>query len=141
MAATKGTRYDRRSGPRDRRLRVGDTEREAVAEILRQAHVAGRLDSSEFQERLERCLEAKTYAKLDELVADFPGEEAEPDRFWRAWPRRPWPFVLLPLAAIVAIASTGGHLLWLALPLFFLFVVRPFAWRSSSRGRWSCGPR
>jgi hypothetical protein len=42
-----------------------------------QAHVAGRLDSREFQERLERCLEAKTYAELDELVADFPGEEAE----------------------------------------------------------------
>ena len=50
MAATNSTRYDRRRGPRDRRLRVGDTEREAVAEILRQAHVAGRLDSTEFEE-------------------------------------------------------------------------------------------
>jgi hypothetical protein len=63
-----------------------------------------------------------------------PGEEAERDRSRRAWLRRPWPFVLLPLV-VIAIASTGGHLVWLALPLFFLFVVRPFVWRSSSRGR------
>jgi Domain of unknown function (DUF1707) len=98
------------------------------------------LDSGEFHERLERCLEAKTYAELDELVADIPGAEAERDRSRRAWPSRPWPLVLLPLAVIAAIAATGGHLVWLALPLVFLFVVRPFVWRSSSRGRWACGP-
>jgi hypothetical protein len=40
----------------------------------------------------------------------------------------------LPLV-VIAIASTGGHLVWLALPLCFLFVERPFVWRSSSRGR------
>jgi hypothetical protein len=83
MAATNDPRSDRRSGPRARRLRVGDNEREAVPEILRQA----------------------------------------------------------PLAVIAAIAATRGHLVWLALPLLFLFVVRPFVWRSSGRGRWACGPR
>ena len=128
MAATSDTPYDRRRGPRDRRLRVGDGEREAVAEILRQANVDGRLDGDEFQERLERCLAARTYAELDELVADLPGEERERDRRGRARGWRPWPFPLLPLAVIAAIVLSHGHLVWLALPLFFLFVVRPLVW-------------
>jgi len=46
--------YDTRNGPRDRRLRVGNDEREAVAEILRREHVAGRLDNEEFDERPSR---------------------------------------------------------------------------------------
>ena len=144
MPATNDNRYDRRGGPRDRRLRVGDSEREAVGEILRQQHLDGRLDSDEFQERLERCLAAKTYAELDELVADFPGAEAEQGRGGRAWQRPPWPLALLPLALIAAIALSGGHLVWLAFPLFFFFVVRPLLWRSSGgyrRGFGACGPR
>jgi hypothetical protein len=144
MPAASDNRYDRRGGPRDRKLRVGDSEREAVGEILRQQHVDGRLDSDEFQERLERCLAAKTYDELDELVADFPSPEAEQGRAGRAWGWRSWPFALVPLALIAAIASSGGHLIWLAFPLFF-FVVRPLLWRSWGRGYgrgvWGCGPR
>ena len=145
MPATNDNLYDRRNGPRDRRLRVGDSEREAVSEILRRRHVEGRLDVDEFQERLERCLAAKTYAELDELVADFPGPEAGQRRSEsvRAWRR--WPFALLPLALIAAIAFSGGHLIWLAFPVFFLFVVRPLLWRSwrpgYARGVWACGNR
>jgi Domain of unknown function (DUF1707) len=130
MAVTNGHRYDRRHGPRDRRLRVGDSEREAVGEILRERHLEGRLDSDEFQERLDRCLSAKTYAELDELIADFPSPEAEHGRAGRAWGRRPWPFGLLPLVLIAAIVVSGGHLIWLAVPLFFFFVVRPILRRS-----------
>ena len=52
--------YSRRSGPRDRQLRVGNAEREAVVEILRREHLAGRLDNDEFDARLARCLAAKT---------------------------------------------------------------------------------
>ncbi len=77
MPKANEIRYDRRSGPRDRMLRVGDREREAVGDILRREHVDGRLNSDEFQQRLERCLTAKTYADLDQLVADFPSEEVE----------------------------------------------------------------
>jgi len=145
MPATNDNRYDRRRGPRDRRLRVSDSEREAVGEILRQQHVDGRLDPDEFQERLGRCLAAKTYAELDELVADFPSPEAEQGRAARAWGWRPWPFPLLPLALIAVIAFSGGHLVWLAFPLIFFFVVRPLLWgswgRGHGRGFWACGPR
>ena len=144
MATQNHNRFDPRSGPRDRTLRVGDREREAVGDILRQQHLDGRLDTDEFQQRLERCLTAKTYAELDQLIADFPSRQ-EDDR--QGWVRRkrPWPFALLPLAVLAAIVLTGGHLIWLAIPAFFLFVVRPLFWRSWGRGYgsggWSCGPR
>jgi hypothetical protein len=144
MPKAKEIRYDRRSGPRDRMLRVGDREREAVGDILRREHVDGRLNSDEFQQRLERCLTAKTYADLDQLVADFPSEEV--GRSGQPWGRRPWPFPLVPLALIAAIVVfAGGHLIWLTVPLFFLFVVGPLQGRSSARGYGhagsGCGPR
>jgi hypothetical protein len=121
-------RYSRRSGPRNRQLRVGNDEREAVAGILRREHVAGRLDTSEFDERLERCLTAKTYADLDELIADFPlaeGEQWQPPRL--AWRWRPWPVLVLPLI-VLAIVFSHGRAAWLLVPFAFWFVVRPFIW-------------
>jgi hypothetical protein len=145
VTASTEYRYDPAGSPRDRSLRVGDKERDAVSEILRQAHVEGRLDNDEFPARLERCLTAKTYADLDGLIADFPREEtdARPTGQRARW--RPWPvpFIFLPLAVIAAVA-VGGHAAWLAIPLFF-FVVRPLAWRAwgggTARGPWARGPR
>src|SRR5215813_7603608 len=119
VPASSDYRYDPGDGPRDRSLRVGDKERDAVSETLRQRHLEGRLDTDEFQARLERCLAAKTYAELDELIADFPteGQSARSDR--QSWAWRPWPLLFpilfLPLALVVAIA-VGARLWWLAIP-------------------------
>jgi hypothetical protein len=145
VTTSNENRYDHARGPRDRSLRVSDKERDAVSEILQCAHGEGRLDADEFQARLERCLTAKTYADLDELIADFPreGVDVGPTRQrprWRTWPV---PFVFLPLAVIAAVAI-GGHIGWLAIPLVFFFIVRPLIWRTW-RGRptsrpWACGP-
>jgi uncharacterized protein DUF1707 len=134
MPADPKTSYDRHTGPRDRSLRVGDREREAVAETLRREHVNGRLDAVEFQERLDRSLAAKTYADLDALVADLPGEEPRRRRRAFTWMPRPWPFGLVPLAVIAVVLASGGRVLWLAFPLFALFVLRPLVWRSWARG-------
>lgn len=134
MPADPQKQYNRHTGPRDRKLRVGDQERDAVAEILRREHVNGRLDVSEFQERLDRCLTAKTYADLDALVADLPGAEPPSSRRAPARRPRPWPFALLPLVVILAIAASGGRVLWLAFPLLCFFVLRTFVWRSWGRG-------
>jgi hypothetical protein len=134
MAATNDYRHTTVDGPRDRSLRVGDKERDAVGEILRQRHVEGRLDADEFQARLERCLTAKTYAELDELIADFPREEEE-RRVGQPRRRTPWPFVpFLPLALVAAIVI-GAHGVWPVFPvfLFFLFVVRPLRWHGGYR--------
>lgn len=147
VSASNDHRYNPGNGPRDRSLRVGDKERDAVAEILRQRHVEGRLDADEFQARLERCMAAKTYAELDELIADFPPEATERRRAAQPWSWLPWPpaFLLMPLALIAAIVVVGGHLAWLAVPLFVFFVLRLLVWRTWSggyaRGSWTCGPR
>jgi hypothetical protein len=133
MAADRKSTYDRRDGPSDRSLRVGDAERDAVGEILRREHVNGRIDAAEFHERLDRSLTAKTYADLDALVADLPGAERPRTRRAHAWTPWPWPLGLVPLI-VIALIATGGHVLWLAFPLFFFFVVRPLVWRSSGRG-------
>ena len=108
MPTEKANGYDRRRGPRDRQFRVGDREREVVAEILRQHHVEGRLDADEFQERLELCLAAKTYRDLDRLIDDLPGDETEPGRLGQAWRLPFWrivppPLALIPLAVVAAI--------------------------------------
>jgi hypothetical protein len=145
VAASNDFQYDPDDAPRDRSLRVGDKERDAVSEILRRTHVEGRLDTDEFQARLDRCMAAKTYAELDELIADFPREESEARRPRRPVSPRLWPlaFPLFPLAVIAAIV-VGGRFVWLAIPLFF-FVVRPLASRSwgagYARGAWGCGAR
>jgi Domain of unknown function (DUF1707) len=133
--ASDASTYRRSSGPPDRRLRVSDAEREAVAGILRREHVAGRLDNDEFDERLTRCLAAKTYADLDELIADFPAEEPV-RRGARRSPRPRLLFLLLPLIALIAVASDGRALVLVA-PLFLWFVVRPIAWRGDG---WGCRP-
>ena len=126
MTDTDKAHYDHHE-PRDRGLRVSDAEREAVAAILRREHVAGRIDSVEFDDRLSRCLAARSYAELDELLADLPLEDRTPHRSARF---SAWPFPLLPIVAvaIAAIVLSHGHLLWLAFPLFFFFVLRPLIW-------------
>lgn len=137
--------YSRRSGPRDRQLRVGNAEREAVTDILRREHLAGRLDSEEFDQRVERCLSAKTYTELDELIGDFPADESEARRVAGRWAWRPWPlsFVFLPLL-VAAIVFSHGRAAWLLVPFFVWFVVMPFfwrgfGWRTYSRRCWPYG--
>jgi hypothetical protein len=132
--------------PRDRSLRAADSDRDAIADILREQHVAGRIGTDELQERLDRCFSAKTYGELDELVADLPRQEPmqsvspahTASRRWR------WRPVLPALLLIAAIVVSHGHLLWLVIPLFF-FVGRPLLWRSAGHrfgwGYAGCGGR
>ncbi|GAB3127184.1 hypothetical protein GCM10027160_51530 [Streptomyces calidiresistens] len=53
-------------------LRASDSDREAVAERLREAAGEGRIDLTELDERLERTFAAKTYRDLEPLTADLP---------------------------------------------------------------------
>jgi len=54
-------------------LRVGDAERDAVAEDLGEHYAAGRLTLDELHERLEAVFAAKTFGHLARIVADLPG--------------------------------------------------------------------
>lgn len=125
-------------GPHDRGLRAADSDREAVADILREQHVAGRLDTDELQERIERCYAAKTYAELDAVIDDLPREESRTGSPWSIW-RRPRLVLVLPLL-IAIVALSHGHLFWLATALVFFFFVRPMIWRTGG-GRLGCSPR
>jgi hypothetical protein len=61
-------------------LRAADWDRDAVAELLRAQHLAGRLDHDELELRLGRCLTARTYLELAATIADLPVDQRP------AWP-------------------------------------------------------
>jgi hypothetical protein len=55
-------------------MRVGDAERMAIADRLAKHFVDGRLDETEFDERLDRAMRATTMADLTGLLADLPDD-------------------------------------------------------------------
>jgi hypothetical protein len=109
-----------------------------MSEVLRTHHLEGRLDTSEFQERLERCLQAKTLGQLNALSVDLPGD---PERTWRIRGIHRTPAWRLTLAAIVVTALIVASALT-ERPLFFPAVPLLFFWFRASRwhGGWYRGP-
>jgi hypothetical protein len=59
-------------------LRVGDAERDAAAERLRENYAQGRLTLDEFNERLSAALAATTQRELSQLTFDLPHSAAPP---------------------------------------------------------------
>ncbi|MEV6051124.1 DUF1707 domain-containing protein [Streptomyces sp. NPDC052107] len=59
-------------------LRASDSDRERVAEVLRDALAEGRLDMAEFEERLEATYKARTYGELAPLTRDLPAAGTVP---------------------------------------------------------------
>jgi len=115
---------------RDPNLRAGDADREAIAERLRNGHSEGRLDVQEFQERLDRCYQAKTIGELEQLVGDLP-RERQPERAFRLQRLRVIPLLAVVFGTVViasAVWHHGAPGLWLLVPLFFLlrFLLWPY---------------
>lgn len=54
-------------------MRAADSDRQAVADKLKQALDEGRLDLGEYDERLQKTYAAKTYGDLNGLLDDLPG--------------------------------------------------------------------
>ena len=57
-------------------MRASDTDRDRAAELLNVAYSEGRLSKDEYDGRLERAFSARTYADLDQIVADLPAAGA-----------------------------------------------------------------
>lgn len=57
-------------------LRASDSDRERIADILRQAAGDGRLTMEELDERLDAVYTAKTYAELEPITKDLPAPGA-----------------------------------------------------------------
>lgn len=68
---------------RRKRLRAGDTDRDAVLDVLHTAFAAGRLTPSDLADRQEAALSARYIDELPELVEDLP-ESAHLVRGWGA---------------------------------------------------------
>ena len=98
MAAGNG--YPATGGARGK-MRAADADRDRVVGLLNTAYGEGRLSRDEHDARLESALSARTYADLDELVADLPAADAA------MVPRRPGPPVVTQVARTngLAIAS------------------------------------
>jgi len=67
LDATPLARYDERG-----KTRASDSDRDRVAEVLNVAYSEGRLSRDEYDGRLEQAFTARTYADLDQIVADLP---------------------------------------------------------------------
>jgi hypothetical protein len=108
----------------DSLLRASDAERSATAELLRRHHAEGRLDTDEFEERVERCYAAKTRGELDALTRDLPHPRRQHAQRPRQPRRAPRPLALfLAISVLIAVSvATDAHMLWLVWPLaFFTF--------------------
>jgi hypothetical protein len=58
------------------RLRISDSDRHKVAEVLREAAGDGRIDFEELDQRLEATYAARTYADLVPITLDLPTQTA-----------------------------------------------------------------
>jgi hypothetical protein len=59
-------------------LRISDADREREGAVLREHYAAGRLDSSEFEERLQAVYGARTEGELESLRSDLPALPPKP---------------------------------------------------------------
>ena len=66
-----GDRYPAAGSARGN-LRAADADRDRVVEFLQRAYSEGRLSKDEYDVRMGGALAARTYADLDQLVADLP---------------------------------------------------------------------
>jgi hypothetical protein len=121
---------DRVQARPDPNQRAGDADREATSERLRRHHAEGRLDAEEFQDRTDRCYQAKTVGELQQLITDLPPEPIS-ERPFHLRRLRMIPLVPILIAIVAISAVTGGHhghfAFWLVIPLFFVF--RLWMWR------------
>lgn len=58
-------------------LRASDQDRQGIADQLKDAVSEGRIDLSEYDERLAAAYSAKTYGELSQVTADLPPPEKQ----------------------------------------------------------------
>jgi Flp pilus assembly protein TadB len=128
-------------------LRIGDTERDAMAESLHEHFVQGRLNREELDERLTAALTAKTAGDLREIDQDLPRPPAAyaPDTTpgqrggppWAAHHRLarrgdlplghhrhgPRPLRLLLAAALLVVIATAAGTGWMVFAVVRVFFV------------------
>jgi len=87
-------------------MRISDSDRHQVAEILRQAAGEGRIEIDELGERLEATYAARTYADLVPITLDLPAHGTQPAAH-PAYQSQPSPVVTGPTSES-HVAILGG---------------------------------
>ncbi len=104
-------------------LRASDAERSEVADRLSRHFAEGRLDQTEFKNRLDRAMGAVTRGDLDGLFHDLPrlADDPEPTRSRR---RLLFPVIFFLALSVVAVGSvvSAVHVSWLLVVLAGLFL-------------------
>jgi hypothetical protein len=118
-------------------LRVSDAERNEVAEKLSAHFADGRLDETEFKERLDAAMGAKTQGDLAGLFDDLPplpterAGSATLDEGHRRRRRSIPVLATIMIVALIGLASVPPvH--WFHIPWFLIGVLALFLW---ARGR------
>ena len=117
-------------GPTNSHLRVSDAERNAVADKLSRHFSEGRLDQTEFKERLDKAMSAKTQGDLDGLFDDLPplASEPPPPPSRRS---RLVPFVVMVVLLSVVAGTSLTWWPWFHVPWLLIAVVGYFLWHRS----------
>lgn len=110
-------------------LRIGDAERDRAIAALGDHFAAGRLNTEEFEERVDQAIRARFNDDLEPLFVDLP-RAAEPTREARsnrqsdahlAWSPMVWLAPLLVVCAVVtAVILSAPWLVWMFLWLFLI---------------------
>ena len=103
-------------------MRAGDSDRQSVVDQLKKALDEGRLDLSEYDERLQKTYAAKTYQDLDGLLDDLPG--TVPVQHSQVQPAPPPPSTGAPVLA----QPVSAHLSRLLGPYGGVFTVCVLIW-------------
>ncbi|MGH9169964.1 MAG: DUF1707 SHOCT-like domain-containing protein [Acidimicrobiales bacterium] len=99
-------------------MRVSDAERHAMSDVLSRHYAEGRLDDSEFQDRLSRAMSAKTRGDFAGLTYDLPPFEGQPLTAppLAPHPRRGLAHLLVWAVIGFAILSLASAWSWVAAP-------------------------
>jgi Domain of unknown function (DUF1707) len=108
---TRASSFRRRISYGQPDLRVSDAERSEVADRLAEHYGEGRLDQSEFNERVEQAMRAKTRSDLAGLFDDLPDSEA-PVVTTRPRRRRSYHPVLIAALIIAIFVAAAQNLFW-----------------------------
>jgi hypothetical protein len=122
-------------------MRVSDAERSEVADELSKHYAEGRLDQSEFNERLSKAMAAKTRGDFAGLLDDLPRPQTRvpavpPHRLLASRALGLTLFAFLFLAASSALWSFGWH--W-HLGFLFVVVAALVLWRRHAHLHWHDG--
>jgi hypothetical protein len=112
-------------------LRASDEDRDRTVERLHKAATEGRIASDELEQRVAAALKARTYAELEETVADLPRPRSRnaPVRHsaggWAVSVVRANPILLvlaIPVLALTVAALIAATVVWTVMVLVVLMV-------------------